>query len=351
MVAFRHVVAVLLVSLSAACAQSSIDDTAPQTLPPQGLSFVVFGDTPYGDVDYPMLEKAVSATHSLDVPFVIHVGDYKGGGAPCTPDHDAFHLSLIASLQPMPVFYTPGDNEWTDCDRFKDKATGKRTSDLDRLEIVREMFFAEPVVVPVAFSYKRQPELVENASWVFDDVQFITLHVTGTNNGRDWVTGDPLERAQAAVDQRDGANRDWLAQTFDAAMAAGARAVVIAMQADMTDIEDKPDDVMCADVAPSDKHPCDGFTVLRAQIRDLAIEFGKPVLVIHGDTAPFTLNQEFSGEEAPNLWRLNAAGDAGIGRTGFPYGKRDVTLVTIDLEAEEVFSARGLLTGDIPAAK
>ncbi len=70
------------------------------------------------------------------------------------------------------------------------------------------------------------------------------------------------------------------------------------------------------------------------------------MLVIHGDTAPFTLDQTFSGDEAPTLWRLNAAGDAGFGVTGFAYGVRDLTLVSIDLKAPAPFSAKALLSSD-----
>jgi len=124
--------------------------------------------------------------------------------------------------------------------------------------------------------------------------------------------------------------------------------MVIAMQADMTDIKDKPEDVMCEDVAANDAHPCDGFTNLRAAIRDAARSFNGPVLLIHGDTAPFTLGQSFAGEEAANLWRLNAAGDAGVGHTGMAYGTRDVTIVTINPSADFLFSARGLLTDKAP---
>ncbi len=254
----------------------------------------------------------------------------------------------MGSLAPRPVFYTPGDNEWTDCDRFVDEATGVRYSDLDRLARVRALFFAEPVAAPEALAYRRQEAQPENATWTHGNVRFLTLHVVGTNNGRDWVTGDPLERAREAVAARDAANLAWLADGFEAAAKDRSAAVIIAMQADMTDVKDKPEDEMCTDVASSDDHPCDAFVALRRALADNARGFAGPVLLIHGDTAPFTLNQKIAGEEAKNLWRLNAAGDAGVGRTGFPYGVRDATLVTFDPSVDKPFSARGLVTGKQP---
>ncbi len=313
-----------------------------------GFSFIVIGDTPYGPPDEVMLAQAPPKIRAGDYPFIIHVGDFKGGGAACTDALEERLETLIAALAPAPVFYTPGDNDWADCDRFEDPDTGAKTSDLSRLDKLRTRFFSAPLTAPETFAARRQEVLPENAAWRHGGVQFATLHIVGTNNARDWVTGDPLEQAATAADARDAANLTWLDETFAAAKENDAHAVVIAMQADMTDIDDKPEDVMCESVAADAEHPCDGFTELRVAISAAARSFDGPVLVIHGDTAPFTLGQTFAGEEAANLWRLNAAGDAGIGRTGQAYGTRDVTIVTIDLSTEEPFSAQGLLTGKMP---
>ena len=177
-------------------------------------------------------------------------------------------VSVDRNLKPIPVYYTPGDNEWVDCDRFDDPATGKKYSDLDRLDIVRNLFFSDKDAAPGS--------LPENTSWVHNRVRFLTLHVTGTNNARDWVVGDSLEQAAIAADARDAANTKHLKKVFSTASASKDVAIVIAMQADMTDVADKPEDVMCVSVASTDDHPCDAFTDLRAQIRDAAIDFKSP---------------------------------------------------------------------------
>ncbi len=335
-----------LFTLLAACASKT---AAPSE--DGAFSFIVIGDTPYGPPDEVMLAQALTKIHTGAYPFIIHVGDFKGGGAVCTDAVEDRLEALIAALAPTPVFYTPGDNDWTDCDRFKDPDTAVRASELDRLEGLRARFFSVPLTAPAALQARRQETQPENAAWRYGGVQFATLHIVGTNNARDWVVGDPLERATEAADARDAGNLAWLSKIFAAAKTSGARAVVIAMQADMTDIEDKPEDVMCKDVAANADHPCDGFIDLRTAIKDAAHSFNGPVLVIHGDTAPFTLGQSFAGEEVENLWRLNAAGDAGIGRTGLTYGTRDVTIVTINPPADKPFSARGLITDKMPKSK
>ena len=349
----NRIVLPTLFAMLAACAQEEAPAAPPPaaTLTDNAFSFVVLGDAPYQQEDVVMLNEAVPKIVAGHYPFVIHVGDYKGGGQPCTEDHDADMVDLIASLSPIPVFYAPGDNEWTDCDRFDDPDTGKRYSDLKRLELVRALFFSETPVTPPEMRYRRQQEQPENAAWVYDGVRFITLNEVGTNNGRDWVVGDSLEDALAAVDARDAANLAWLADNLALAQKEEAKAFVIAMQSDMTDVKDKPEDVMCTDVAIDDNHPCDAHTDLRRAIHDAALAFTGPVILIHGDTAPFTLGQTFAGEEAPNLWRLNAAGDSGVGKTGLPYGVRDVTLVTIDPAAEPPVTAVGFLTGKKPKKK
>lgn len=328
-----------------ACQSATTDVPSP---PQTDLSFVVIGDTPYGAEDEKMLQDAVPLIKAGDYPFVIHIGDYKGGRAECLPVHDERHQKLFQDLAPIPMIYTPGDNEWTDCDRNKKPNSDELYSDLERLAYIRETFFSPPQQLPADMFMHHQiaGDVRENVSWSYNDVWFLTLHVTGTNNGRDWVTGDTLDAALASVNARDKANLDWLGMSFTHAKSKNAQAVVIAMQSDMNDIEDKPEDVMCETVAATSDHACDGFTTLRAAIRDAAIQFGKPVLLIHGDTAPFTLKQQFSGEEAPNLWLLNAAGD-----TGPTYGTRDVTRVDISLGQDMPFRAEGLITGKRPKTK
>ncbi|MFN0022907.1 MAG: hypothetical protein ACKVS5_03315 [Parvularculaceae bacterium] len=339
-------VCALIAAISAACARSG---PAPLAAPAaaNAVSFVVIGDTPYSAADEAMLDTALPLIRKGGFPFVIHVGDYKGGKQPCGPDHDDRFAALIETLAPMPVFYTPGDNEWTDCDRNKDNATGKPVSELIRLDLIRTRFFAALPHTPAAFTFERQAAQVENATWRHGGVRFATLHVVGTANGRAWVAGDALSAASAAVDARDRANLVWLDYVGALSVEEDASALVIAMQADPVEDAKAAQGVRCDGV--SDKYwRCDAFASLRTALRALAGTFGKPILVIHGDTAPFTLNQDFAGDEASNLWRLNAAGDAGIGATGLPYGIRDVTRVTISPGAAPPFSASGLMTDKSP---
>lgn len=321
--------------------------TAPE--PQKSFSFLVMGDAPYSEKDNVMLAKAMPIIAEQDYPFIIHVGDYKGGGAACTADHDMRQRALVKQLAPTSVFYTPGDNEWADCDRFEDPDTKQPVSDLERLSKIRSLFFGD--LMPTALGAAQQVGMPENARWTYGGVQFATINVAGTNNSRDYVTVDSFSAAKAAASARDTSNLAWLAQTFDEAARLKSSAVIIATHADMTDVKKKPKDIMCTEVSEK-RTPCDGFTDLRAAIQGHALKFEGPVLLIHGDTSPFTLTQTFSGEEAPNLYRLNAAGDSGENvETGQKWGTRDVTHVTYTRGSVAPFEASGLLTGKIAKSK
>ncbi|MEX0644600.1 MAG: hypothetical protein WD076_04775, partial [Parvularculaceae bacterium] len=216
----------------AACA------TGPATVESGAFSFPVIGDIPYGPEDDAVLQgEILPRVKDGPYPFVLHVGDYKSGGAPCTEEQDAAMTTLIGVISPRPVVYTPGDNEWTDCDRFADAATGKSMSELQRLDRLRALFFAAPVAARSELSLARQGSLPENQTWRYRGVRFVTIHVVGTNNGRSFVTGDPLDVAAAAADARDKANAEWLNGAVRAAKLDNARAIVIAMQADPLEVD------------------------------------------------------------------------------------------------------------------
>jgi hypothetical protein len=100
------------------------------------LTIAVFGDWPYNQnlLDHaPQLINSVNSDPAVSL--VIHVGDIHSGSAPCT---SAGILPPIPASNPgwnqkiyywfqqfkSPLVYTPGDNEWTDCHKTKEFASG-----------------------------------------------------------------------------------------------------------------------------------------------------------------------------------------------------------------------------------
>lgn len=264
------------------------------------FDFVVLGDMPYNiPDDYARFENLIRRVNAVAPDFTLHVGDIKSGGTPCSDENfqrvkDEFAMFTGA------LVYTPGDNEWTDCHR---KNAGG-FDPLERLAKVREMFFPDskshgqkPMEVErQADAMPAHAVFVENARFVHQGIPFVTLHVVGSNNN--FEVRD--EKTAAEFFARDAANLAWIADTFAKAKALNAPAAVIALQADMWE-----------SVAPDGSlHRQSGFLNLVDAIAKAAADFGKPVLVVHGDGHVLDLNrfQDLAGKPVKNAFRLHVPG-------------------------------------------
>jgi hypothetical protein len=266
------------------------------------FKFVAIGDMPYGDPPeqvYPRYRELIKAINARGPAFTIHIGDIKKGSVPCADALLQEQLDFLNSFDAALV-YTPGDNEWTDCHR----ELAGRFDPFERLAKLRAMFFAGPQSLGKApITLERQSELmvqhrtfVENARFARAGVQFVTLHVVGSNNGLE----SPTPGAPAEFFERDAANIAWLRDTFARARQEGANALVVAMQADMFDGSGSKR----KDENPA--HPAFA-NILEALVAEAAA-FGKPVLLVYGDSHNFRVHTPFRNR-APALIGLEVFGD------------------------------------------
>lgn len=292
-------------------------------------AFVVIGDMPYTDAEYASLEQPdgaiAKAIRALDPPLLIHIGDFKKGRLKCSDELFQDHYRQIARLNPHRTVYTPGDNDWTDCDRFT--LSGSH-DEIERLHYLRHLFFHQDryQLSSQIDHLIRQSDLIENALWTIDRIAFATLHIPGTNNGRKELPPGNEQVALDEADHRDHSNEKWLQLLFT--KAEPAQAVVIAFHADIFEFDfSKP-------VCSSDNRTnCDGYRRIRDLLKRHVTLFRKPVLVIHGDTPAYCLHQPY--HDIPNLWRLNAPGD---------YKYPDASEVTFDANNSDIpFTVTNLL--------
>ncbi len=282
--------------------------------------FVALGDTAYNPSrDYPVYERLIGAINEDGPAFTIHVGD-TWGVMTCTEEHHRWIHGWFDKYT-HPVVYIPGDNEWTDCregyvlEAYSRYVTGQATADdlkvlgtvrsldgamagagyadtLASLDTIRKVFFSEPkslgaVTMPVTrqADVSEFDKMVENARWEKDGVVFATVDVPGSQNG--FMINDP-RRAEEAV-ARNTANVAWIKDTFAAASASEAAAVVIALHAGM--FMDAPGgDFSNKELRGGPDGP---YYWIALAIRDLGEAFGKPVLLINGDFHEFVVDRPF----------------------------------------------------------
>jgi hypothetical protein len=248
------------------------------------FQFAVIGDTPYFAFEEPQVAATLRALAKQPVAFVIHVGDIKGGGTPCSDAVFAERHALL-DASPLPLVLTPGDNEWTDCHR----ARAGGFDPVERLERLRAVFFAgNDSLGQRRIALERQPGRPENARWRHDGVLFVTLNVPGSENNQRM----PRER-----DARMADNAAWLAAAASLAARADTRALAIVMHAEPG-----------FGRAPSAR---DAYASLRRTLSATATRLGKPVLLVHGDDHRHAFDRPF-GDRVPNLFRVSPYGSPGM---------------------------------------
>ncbi|MEY2618111.1 MAG: hypothetical protein RL522_1113 [Pseudomonadota bacterium] len=266
----------------------------------QGFQFIALGDLPYGHASQAPYRALIDRINQLAPAFSVHVGDIKSGSTLCSDEEFAAQWAHFQRYTGA-VVYTPGDNEWTDCHRANNGAHDP----LERLAALRQRFFTEGRSLgqrPIAVENqsRQQPahaRYVENQRWQHQGVVFATVHVVGSNNN--FEVRDPA--AVREFFERDAANVAWLESTFEQARRANAQALVVALQADMFESRSVWEDF------PS----WSGFRrVIGETLLPLARQWGKPVLVVHGDTHRFRIDQPFTLDNKPlaNITRLIVPG-------------------------------------------
>jgi hypothetical protein len=251
----------------------------PAPNPPGAFSFAAMGDAPYygwEELRYRLLRRELDA---YDLRFTIHVGDI--WWRPCS---DAMYRKTKQQFDALraPVYYTPGDNEWTDC---WERGSGSYAP-LERLQRLRQIFYSG-----------RPVEFVENARWRHENIVFATVNMPGSFNAM-----QPFPKRTAADDEaakrRTNAAAAWTRETFAEAKRTNARAVVIAFHG-----------------APPferiDPKYRQAYEPFMSALEDEARRFKRLVLVIHGDDHEYTVDHP--QRDAPNLTRLEVPGSPDVG--------------------------------------
>jgi hypothetical protein len=295
-----------------------------------GYAIGLWGDLPYNDVQKTVgVPNLVADMNAQRLAFTVHDGDLKSGSSPCTDEVYTYAKATLNTLR-APAMFTPGDNDWTDCDRTSG------VSSAERLAFERKVLFATP------FSLGRHPlrqeveaaPYVENRRWQVGRVTYATLNVQGSCNNLCDIAPDPAEYAA-----RNAANIAWLRETFAKARARGSAAVMLVFQADpgwdASDATRAPTRDPQT-LAETDGQP-DGFQAFLTALREETIAFRRPVAAVHGDSHYFRIDKpllDAKGARVENFTRVETFGDHAEN------GLNDVHWLRVDVDpsSREVFS-------------
>ena len=278
------------------------------------FTIVAFGDMPYRvPNDYPKFERVIKTLNKENPSFIVHVGDFKSGSSQCSNEYFERMKTYFETIEP-PFIYTPGDNEWTDCNR---KAAGEYDPN-ERLALLRKMFFGSDK----SFGKKKINLLsqaksigfekyVENNLWNYGGLQFATIHLVGSNNNFK-ESGDNQEFIE-----REKANLVWLEQVFAAAK--DKKGLMLFTQADMF---------------YNDRKPSKGFEKIVEKITELTQKYGKQVFLVNGDSHRFITDKPIliNNQKATlmNFTRIQVFGDAEMAAIKITYYPTSTSLFQVE---------------------
>ena len=168
-------------------------------------------------------------------------------------------------------------------------------------------------------------QFVENRRWLHAGVLFMTVHVVGSNNNMQTDVPGAMEE----YTRRDAANVAWIQAGFEYARRTGARAIVLAMQANpllgRNLFEPFP--------SSSGFRSSIGHTLL-----PLAAASQLPLLLIHGDSHRYRMDRpfRFNGQPLQHLIRLEVPSDF------------RACLISVDLTQNPAFVVRLIEPGSLP---
>ena len=275
------------------------------------FSFAVIGDVPYGDAEFQAFPSYIQDINAhRELSFVAHLGDIKSGSTQCTDQYFAAIRKNFDTFS-LPLIYTPGDNEWTDCHRTNNGAYNP----LERLAQVRETFFPNPgttLGAPMKVSSQDRLGFPENVNFSRHGIAITAVNITGSNNGLlPWAgLGNATPTADQVEEVRDRTAADIkeLTQTFRKARENDDRAVVVMTQADMFD----------PTVTAPTQANYSAFTPLVQTLIRESNAFGGPVYLINGDSHVYNQDHPL------------AAGSPWLDFYGQDTAAKNLTRVTVD---------------------
>lgn len=287
----RRLVAIFFLAFTSMLSVSARVDSQParenngaHALGKRTFAFALIGDAQYNAQEDAKFVNLRDEINQQKLAFVLHVGDFKSGSSPCT---DALYLQRFALFQTFthPFIYVFGDNEWTDCHRRDAGAFDP----LERLDKLRQIFTPGDQSLgkhPITLDRQSQNLLFrqyrENVRWEHEAVLFVGLNIPGSNNNFPpyATTLSPPQQAANLIEsrERNQANLLWMREAFALVRTNSLRGLLFFMQGNPF-------------VFPPADHSLTGYGDFLAVLESETRACGRPVVLVHGDTHSFRIDQ------------------------------------------------------------
>jgi len=217
--------------------------------------------------DEALLKQALADSSESSLAFVAVTG-IKGANEDCSDKLFKRRLNLLDDAA-RPLIVSLAASDWTEC-----RNSAGRSSAVERLNRLRELFFAEPhslgarkLALTRLSGTAKFRSYAENAHWQVGKVLFATLNVPSNNNHYLRAAGRNSEFEDRLV-----ANRAWLHRLFTLARRERLEALVLFTEADISP------------AAPARPKADDGFAELRRQLASIEHKYPGKILLV--DAAP-----------------------------------------------------------------
>lgn len=338
--------AAALIAVASGAAWADRDDEGNDGREPHAIG--LWGDLPYSAVQTTTgVPQLIADMNAHELKFTVHDGDLKQGSGSLCDDNLYFQSQAFFNQLRAPAMFTPGDNDWTDCDRPANGGFNSR----ERLDRERQIFFStyhsmgqrrmrqEVQTEALCLGVNGLVPCVENRRWTVGGVTYVTINVPGSCNNLCDTAPDAAEFAA-----RNAANIRRLKESFAAATARRSAAVMLITQAnpgwDASDPTRAPvrNPITLAEANPA----TDGYKDYLVALRDQVTAFRRPVAYVHGDSHYFRVDKPFlsaTGQRLENFTRVETFGNNAAN------GNNDVhwIKVTVDPRSRDVFSFQAMM--------
>ncbi len=246
--------------------------------PKNAHSFGVIGHSFANGGDEGQLKQSIDESSESALAFVVLTG-IKAAKEPCSDKLYLERRKLIDNAR-RPMIVMPSATDWSGC-----KNSNGRTAAIERLNRLRELYFAEPeslgrrkMGVTRQSASTKFRSYAENVYWDKGNVLYATVDVPANNNH--YLPG---AGRNSEFEDRLVANRYWLNRIFALARAKKHDAVVLFSEGE---IKPMVQEKGLRGLLARSRQPQDGFDAPRRQVAQLARKFKGKVLLVDTAAAP-----------------------------------------------------------------